>query len=112
MPVQALALLLQAMEEIALSAENALCVAIGDLAGLGRLDDTARAVDQLAAEALLERSDRQRDGGLRDAELLGGLRETGAVDDGDQSSELLGVHQSVTLRVATVSRTGALAAAK
>ena len=58
----------------------------------GRRDLAARAVEQAGAEALLERAHGERDGGLRDAEVVGGDRERAALDDRHEGGELAGVH--------------------
>ena len=63
--------------------------------GLGRLDAAAGAVEQLGAEALLERPHLERHGGLRDAEPLGGLREAPPFDDGTEGGKLSRVHKRI-----------------
>jgi len=59
----------------------------------GRLDAPAGAVEQLPAEALLERADLQLDRRLRHAEPLRGLREALTLDDGAKGGELSRVHK-------------------
>ena len=88
--------------------QDALRVPVGGAADLGRLHGAAGAVEQRRAEPLLERADGERDRGLRDAELLGGLRERRAVDDGHEGRELPGVHQPPTVAGSRpgIARTG------
>src|SRR5262249_20186634 len=56
------------LDELLLEREQALRAAVEAAAGLGGLDAPAGAVEQLLAEALLERSHLQADRGLRHAE--------------------------------------------
>ena len=51
----ALTLAGELVEQLLLEREQALCAAVEAQAGLGRLDATARAVEELRAEPLLER---------------------------------------------------------
>ena len=62
-------------------------------AGLGRLDAAAGAVEQLGAEALLERPHLERDGRLGDAEPLGRLREAPPFDDRAEGGKLACIHK-------------------
>ena len=63
------------LEELLLGLEHPLRVPVEPPPRLGRLDAASRAVEQLLAEALLERPDLEADRRLCDAEPLGGLRE-------------------------------------
>ena len=81
------------VEHLLLELEQALGAAEEPQAGLGRLDPAAGAIEQLRAEALLERPHLQRDSGLGDAEPLGGLREAPPFDDGAERGELARVHK-------------------
>ena len=89
---QLVALVFQTPKEITLGPEDALGVAIGNIAGLRRLDHATRAIDQLTPQALLKRTNCQRHGGLGDAKLLGGLRKTRTIDDGNEGCELFRIH--------------------
>ena len=91
----ALALARELVEQLLLEAEQPLRAAVEAQAGLGRLDAASRAVEQLRAEPLLERAHLQRDGGLRDSEPLGRLREAAALDDGAEGCELTRVHKHI-----------------
>ena len=89
----ALGLLSELREQLLLEREKPLRASIEAEAGLGRLDAPTGAVEQLLAEALLERPDLQADRGLRHAELVGGLREAAALDHGAEGYELPRVHK-------------------
>src|SRR5215472_6440170 len=89
----ALGLLAELREQLLLEGEQPLRAAIKPVARLGRLHPTAGAVEELLAEALLERSDLKAHSGLRDAELICRLREAAALDHGTEGSELLRVHK-------------------
>ncbi len=81
------------VEELLLERQQALGAAVQAPTRLRRLDPSSGAVEQLRAEPLLERSHLQRDGGLRDTQPLGGLREAAALDDRAERGELTGVHK-------------------
>ena len=87
-------LLAELGEELLLLGEQPLCAPVQPLARLGRLDPAAGAVEQLSAEALLERADLQADGRLGHPELLRRLREAPPLDDGAEGSELPRIHIS------------------
>ena len=70
------------LQQLLLEREHALRAAVEPEARLGRLDAPARAVEQAPAEPLLERADLKAHCRLRDAELLGGVREALLLDDG------------------------------
>ena len=80
------------LEQLLLELQHSLRAAIEATPGLGRLDATARSVEQLLPETLLERPNLEADGGLRDAEALGGLREAPPLDDRAKGGKLAGVH--------------------
>ena len=110
---QLVALVFQAPKEIALGPENALGMAIGNIASLRRLDHATRAIDQLTPKALFKRTNCQRHGRLGDAELLSGLRKTRTIDDGNEGCELFRIHAyRSTLGPAAPSRNGDWAASK
>jgi hypothetical protein len=73
------------------------------LAGLGGLDAAAGAVEQPLSEALLERANLEADGRLRDAELLGRLREAPAVDNRTECGQLASVHKRILCTSAVVA---------
>jgi hypothetical protein len=89
------ALARELVQQLLLEREQPLRAAIEPQAGLGRLDAASRAVEELRAEALLERAHLQRDGRLGDSEPLGGLREAAALDDGAERCELPRVHKHI-----------------
>src|SRR5262249_44278499 len=84
---------LQLVDELLLELEHPLSAAVESRAGLGRLDAAPGAVEQLAAEALLERADLQADGRLGDAEPLRRMREALALDNRAERRELARVHK-------------------
>ena len=86
-------LLARAPRAAAPRAQHALRAAVEREPGLGRLDAAARAVEQLAAEPLLERPDLEADRRLRHPEPLGRLREALPLDDGAERRELPRVHK-------------------
>ena len=71
----------QVVEHLLLELEKPAGMAVEADACLRRLDTAAGPVEQALADPLLEGADLQADGGLRDAEVLGGLGETLSVDD-------------------------------
>src|SRR5438309_2149698 len=74
--------------------------AVEATAGLGRLDPASRSIEELQAEALLERADLEAHRRLRDAELLGSLREAAPLDDRAERRELSRIHkQSLCTRL-------------
>src|SRR4051794_30591127 len=81
------------VEELLLEREEALRAPVQPPAGLGRLDPAPRAVEERHAEALLERAYLERDGGLRDAETLRGLRERATLDDLAECGKLTRIHK-------------------
>ena len=81
------------LDQLLLQREHALGAAVEPLAGLGRLDPAAAAVEQTTAEPLLERADLQAHGRLRHAELLGGEREALLLDDRAEGCELARIHK-------------------
>ena len=81
------------VEHLLLELQHALGPAEQPHPGLGRLDAAAGAVEQLGAEALLERPHLQRHGGLGDTEPLGSLREAPPFDDGTEGCKLARVHK-------------------
>ena len=85
------------VEHLLLELQHALGAAEEAQPGLGRLDAAAGAVEQLRPEALLERPHLQRDGGLGDAEPLGGLREAPPFDDGAEGCKLARVHKRMLI---------------
>ena len=94
-PLQlALRLLPELGEHLLLEREQPLRPAVEPKARLGRLDAATRPVEELLAEALLERADLQTDRGLGHAELVGGLREAAVLDDRAESCELTRVHKN------------------
>ena len=92
---RALALGGDLVEQLLLELQHALRAAEQPHPGLGRLDAAAGAVEQLRAEALLERPHLERHGRLRDAEPLGGLREAPPFDDRAERGELARVHKRI-----------------
>ena len=88
-PVElALGALGELVDEVLFEREQPLGAAVEARAGLGRLDASARAVEELHPEALLERAHLQRDRRLRHPEPLGGLRERAALDHGAERAQL------------------------
>ena len=81
------------VEHLLLEREEPLRAAVEARTRLGRLDTTTRAVEKLGAEPLLERAHLERDGRLRDAELLGRLRERAPLDDGAERGQLACIHK-------------------
>src|SRR5256885_8033151 len=75
--------------------EQSLRTAVEPQARLGRLDPAARAVEQLRAEALLERSHLQADRRLRHPEPLRGLGEAAPLDDDAEGGELTRIHKRI-----------------
>ena len=69
------------LKDLLLEREQPLRAAIEPHPGLGRLDAPPGAVEQLLPEPLLERANLQAHRRLRDAELVGGLREAPPLDD-------------------------------
>ena len=76
----------EVLEQMLLGGEHALRGRVETPAGLGRLDAAARPVEQLPAEALLERANLEADGGLGDPEPLGRLGEALPLDHGAERS--------------------------
>ncbi len=100
-------------DELILEREHALRPAVEPPPGLRGLDASARAVEQLRAEALLERADLERHRRLRDAETLGRLREAPPLDDRAERGKLARVHKrmlSVRFRTSRARRASARAA--
>ena len=91
----ALALGDDVVEELLLEREQALRATVEPHSCLGRLDATTGAVEELRAEALLERAHLQRDGRLGDAELVGRLGERASLDDRAERGQLACVHKSI-----------------
>lgn len=56
---QLIAFIFQTAEQVSLGTKDALRMAIRDVARFGRLDDATRAIDQLAAKTLFERTNRE-----------------------------------------------------
>ena len=81
------------VEHLLLEREQALRAAVEARARLGRLDAAAGPVEKLGPEPLLERAHLERDGRLRDTELLGGLRERAPLDDGAERGQLARIHK-------------------
>jgi hypothetical protein len=81
------------VEHLLLEREQPLRAAVEPRPGLGRLDATPGAVEELGAEPLLERPHLERDGRLRDAELLGGLGERPPLHHGAERSQLARIHK-------------------
>ena len=90
----AFGLLAELREQLLLEPEQPLCPAIETKARLGRLDPTARAVEEPLPDALLERPDLQAHGRLRHAELGGGLGEAPPLDHRTKGRELLRIHKN------------------
>src|SRR5262249_22298438 len=84
---------LELLEELLLGLEQALRRRVEPQTRFRGLDASAGAVEQLAAEALLEGSDLERNGGLRHAETLRGLREALALNDGAECGQLSRIHK-------------------
>ena len=80
-------------DDLRLECEQPLRGAVELEPALGRLDAAARAVQQLGAEALLERAHLERDRGLRDAELLRREGERLALDDLAECLQLPRIHK-------------------
>ena len=81
------------LEQLPLEREQALSAPVEAVPGLRRLDAAAGAVEQLLADAVLERPDLLAHGRLRDPEPLGGLRKALALHDRAEGSELPRVHK-------------------
>ena len=81
------------VEHLLLEREQPLRAAEQARARFGRLDAATGAIEELGAEALLERPHLERDGRLGDAELLGGLRERAPFDHGAERSQLARIHK-------------------
>ena len=67
-------------------------------AGLGQLDATAGAPEQLEAELGLQPPDRLGDRRLREVQLLGGARERPEMGDLDEGAELAKLHRAIVVR--------------
>ena len=80
-------------QHLRLEREKPLRTAIEAATGLGRLDTAPRAIEELRAEALLERANLKRDSRLRDTEALGRLRERAALDDRAKRGQLARIHK-------------------
>jgi len=80
-------------EQLLIHREQPLCAAVEAVAGLGRLDPPPRPVEELQTEPLLERADLEAHRGLRDAELLGRLREAAAFDHRAERCKLARIHK-------------------
>ena len=74
--------------------EQPLGAAVEAKPGLGRLDPTPGAVEELCPEPLLERAHLQADGGLSHPEPLRRLRERPPIDDLAERLQLARVHNS------------------
>ena len=83
------------VEELLLELQQPLGATEQAQPGLGRLDPTTGAVEQLRAEPLLERPHLQRDRRLRDAQALGGLGEAAALDDLAERCKLACIHKQM-----------------
>jgi hypothetical protein len=94
-PELALALTGELVEELLFQREQPLRAPLEPQSCLGRLDTTARAVEQLCAEPLLEGANLQRDGGLCDTEPLGRLREAPALDHRTERGKLTRIHKDI-----------------
>ena len=81
------------LEQLPLEREQPLCAAVEPGPRLGRLHAAPGAVEQLLADALLERADLLAHRRLRDAEPLSRLGEALALDDRAERSQLPGVHK-------------------
>ncbi len=90
----ALGFLAEVREQLLLERDQPLRSAVEPETGLGRLDPAAGAVEELLADALLQRPDLQAHRRLRHPELVGGLREAAALDNRTKGRELLRVHKA------------------
>ena len=90
----ALGFLAEVRKQLLLERDEPLRSAVEPETGLGRLDPAAGAVEELLADALLERPDLQAHRRLRHPELVGGLREAAALDNRTKGRELLRVHKA------------------
>jgi lipopolysaccharide/colanic/teichoic acid biosynthesis glycosyltransferase len=81
------------LEQVLLDGEQPLRGRVEAEPCLGRLDAATRAVEQLPAEPLLERTNLQANGRLRDTEPLGGLGEALPLDDGAERCKLACIHK-------------------
>jgi hypothetical protein len=83
------------VEHLLLEREQALRPTVEPEACLRRLYTTARPVEQLRPEALLEGADLERDGRLGDPELVGCLGERPTLHDGAEGGELTRIHKFI-----------------
>ncbi len=88
-----LAFLVELLEQVLLRREQALRGRVEPEPRLGRLDASARTVEQLPPEPLLERADLEADRRLRDAEPLGRLGEALPLHDRAERRELTRIHK-------------------
>ena len=92
MPADGVGLGAQRVGELLLEREHALGADQHRAARRGRRDLAAGAVEQARAESLLERADGERDGGLRDAEVVGGVENEPRSTTATKRSELARIH--------------------
>ena len=83
------------VQHLLLEREQPLRAAVEAHPRLRRLDPAAGAVEELGAQTLLERAYLQGNGGLRDAELVCGLREGAPLDHRTERRQLARVHKSI-----------------
>jgi lipopolysaccharide/colanic/teichoic acid biosynthesis glycosyltransferase len=86
-------LLLELGKQLSLELKEALGSAIEPEAGFRRLDTATRSVEELSAQALLERPNLEAHRRLRHTETLRGLREAPALDDLAERGELPRIHK-------------------
>ena len=99
----ALALGDDVVEQLLLEREQPLRATVEAHSRFGRLDATAGAVEELRAEALLERAHLQRDGRLGDTELVGRVGERASLDDRAERRQLPCVHKRILCPIETTS---------
>ena len=80
-------------EQLLLQGEHFLRRYVEAEARLGGLDSSARPVEELRPEPLLERADLEADRRLRYAEALGRLREALPLDHGAEGGKLTRIHK-------------------
>ena len=86
--------LAEVRKQLLLERDEPLRSAVEPETGLGRLDPASRAVEELLADALLQRPDLKAHRRLRHPELIGGLGEAAALDNRTKGRELLRVHKA------------------
>jgi hypothetical protein len=90
----ALGLLAELREQLLLERDEALRTAVEPEARFGRLDPPSGAIEELLADALLERADLQADSRLGNSELVRGLGEAPTLDHRAEGGELLRIHKN------------------